>query len=192
MMNSKITIFVLFVLLCLIATSTMQAQVAISPANSSDNTTHAGAVLKLVSNGSQGLLLPTVNLTNASTWGLGGSSTDGMVVYNRGNSIPKGFYVWIESRWRPMQTPVSGSPTVGSITFTPSSSVARNSVFHASVAAQEGVTYTWIVPGSNIKGYSNTNVISLVGLSAGTYTISVTATNAFGSSSPASGTVTIQ
>jgi hypothetical protein len=196
-MNSKMTILAFFVLLLLFGTSTIQAQVTISPAGS-NNDTHAGAVLKLVSNGSQGLLLPTVNLTNASTWGLSGNSAEGMMVYNLSTSTAnrlkgQGIYVWTESSgWLPMQyqLPCSGVPAIGTITYP--QSVSKNVVFSVSVPAIVGTTYTWTTSGVSAKGYSNTNVISLVGLAAGSLVIRVTATNACGSASSSDITVTIQ
>jgi hypothetical protein len=202
-MNSKITIFALFVFLCLIATSTMQAQVTISPAGS-DNTTHNGAVLKLVSNTSpgqgQGLLLPKVTLTSSTVWGLVSGSTpaEGMMVYNLSTSTAnglkgQGIYVWTaNNKWLPMQyqLPCSGAPIIGAITAPQTH--ARNDAFEASVTAIEGATYTWTTSGANAKGYSNTNIISLVGLQAGTLTITVTATNACGTGNTQTTTVTIQ
>jgi hypothetical protein len=53
-----------------------------------------GAVLELESK-DKGLLLPRVELTNATTWTLEGDKPEhGMIVYNVGRNLPVGLYYW--------------------------------------------------------------------------------------------------
>ncbi|MCS7153147.1 MAG: hypothetical protein N2253_03470 [Bacteroidia bacterium] len=70
-------------------------------------TPHPGAKLHIVGNGTEGVILPRVALTAANSWGpLGGSPTDGMLVYNTAtagsgvNLVRPGYYYWQAGRWR--------------------------------------------------------------------------------------------
>lgn len=78
---------------------------------------HAGSRLHVVGNGNQGVILPQVSLSNATTWSpLAGTQTTGMIVYNTSSSgsgsnrVLPGYYFWNGSRWVPMQPwyPVMG------------------------------------------------------------------------------------
>ncbi|WP_128330518.1 hypothetical protein [Apibacter sp. HY039] len=68
---------------------------------------NSGAILDLTST-TKGLLIPRVSLTSTTTWGLDGTATDGMMVYNTNTSISgdnangKNFYVWQGSKWQAM------------------------------------------------------------------------------------------
>lgn len=79
---------------------------------------HAGSRLHVVGNGNQGVILPQVSLSNATTWSpLAGTQTTGMIVYNTSSSgsgsdrVLPGYYFWNGSRWVPMQPwyPVMGN-----------------------------------------------------------------------------------
>lgn len=67
----------------LAVSSTLFAQVKIGD---NPTTINAGSVLELEST-NKGLLMPRVALTNTTTWGLGGTATAGMHVYNSSSSI---------------------------------------------------------------------------------------------------------
>ncbi|GHU59533.1 hypothetical protein FACS189411_16450 [Bacteroidia bacterium] len=186
---------ILFALVSLSALC-VKAQVTIG----TDRSPHPGAVLELESNGNKGLLLPNVTLTKADNWDLGGSEVDGMIVYNESVSTAdglngKGIYVWKNHKWNMThETPCSAAPMLGSITLSPAGSPKINTPFTCSVPQVAGViSYEWILP-AELMGQSNTNVISLVGIKTGTYTVSVKATNACGTGNAEtlSGGVTIQ
>ena len=86
--------------------ASVHAQVLIGSQLSNPNAApHAGAILDLQSNGSQGLLMPQVALTSASAWvPLAGNEIDGMTVFNLSDEIVnglrgKGLYIWLNNRW---------------------------------------------------------------------------------------------
>lgn len=73
---------------------------------------HVGSILEL-SSANQGFLLTRVSLANTTTWGLSGTSIEGMKVYNTNTSIVgtalapklktgKGVYYWSNSKWVPV------------------------------------------------------------------------------------------
>ncbi|GHV52640.1 hypothetical protein FACS1894181_15890 [Bacteroidia bacterium] len=176
---------ILFALVSLSALS-VKAQVTIG----ADRPPHPGAVLELESNGRKGLLLSNVTLTKADNWSLGGSEVDGMMVYNESGSTTdglkgKGIYVWTGHKWNMThETPCSGAPVLSSITLSPASTLAGfvpiNTLFTCSVPQVAGVvSYEWILP-PELKGQSNTNVISLAGIKTGYCEIRVKAINACG------------
>jgi hypothetical protein len=176
---------ILFAIISLI-TFNVKSQVTIG----ADKPPHPGAVLELESNGEKGLLLPNVALTKADDWELEGSEVDGMMVYNESGSTTnglkgKGVYVWKDNKWEMThETPCSGAPALSPITHSPASVPAGfiqvNTLFTCSVLqTADVISYEWILP-PELKGQSNTNVISLVGIKAGTCEVSVKATNACG------------
>jgi len=68
---------------------------------------HPGARLHVTGTGSQGVLLPQVALTSATSWPpVAGTATDGMLVYNTAtagsgvNAVSPGYYYWRQNRWR--------------------------------------------------------------------------------------------
>ncbi|MDR2122424.1 MAG: hypothetical protein LBP34_04780 [Flavobacteriaceae bacterium] len=158
--------------------SNIKAQVTIGE----DREPHPGAVLELVSLSKHGLLLPHVSLTNAGTWQLDGTPVEGMTVYNEAPSTlndlkGKGLYVWVDNKWRvAQQTTCNGTPSIGNIS-TDKTSCMVNEPFQAWVAPSVGATqYVWKITGAvSTAGYSNTNTISLVGMTKGTITITVKA-----------------
>jgi hypothetical protein len=177
-MNSKIMMIISCVCVSSLHTLNLQAQITIGL----ERAPHAGAVLELVSNNTRGLLMPAVTLTSSTVWGLGGSPVEGMVVYNDNASLAgglkgKGLYVWIDGGWH---TPsVASPPNVGAISV--AGALSRNRVFQVSVAAIEGVSYIWETSGTaTVVGSSNTHVISLAPIKAGSLTVKVTAVNAYG------------
>jgi hypothetical protein len=172
------------ILFALLASSIycVQAQVLIG----ANRSPHAGAVLELESNNNQGLLLPKVALTNVTVWGLSGSSVEGMLVFNENETFAngmsgKGVYVWLnDSKWHLKSEIFSAPPTPESITLSRSSTVGKNIIFTASIPTiPSALYYEWDIPGG-ILGFSNLNVISLVGVTAGAYTIRVRAFNSVG------------
>jgi hypothetical protein len=191
-MRKKIQI--LFALLAL-SFYCVQAQVLIG-ANKSP---HEGAVLELESNGNQGLLLPKVSLTDVTIWGLSGSAVEGMLVFNENGIFTnglggKGIYVWLsDGKWHLKNEIFPVPPVPGTIMLTPSSSIKKNTLFTASVPTIPGVLYyEWVIPGG-ILGFSNTNVINLVGITANTnpYVIQVRAINSSGTGGYQIASVTI-
>ncbi|GHU59539.1 hypothetical protein FACS189411_16470 [Bacteroidia bacterium] len=181
----KLFLLILFALISL-SVSSVRSQVTIG----TDRSPHPGAVLELESNGNKGLLLPNVMLANSGSWGLGGSEVDGMMLYNESGSTTnglkgKGIYVWKDQKWNMThETPCSGVPSLSAITISPVSTPAGlmkiNTLFVCSVPqVTDVISYEWTMPAALI-GQSNTNVISLVGIKAGIYTVSVKATNACG------------
>ncbi len=74
---------ILAVLILLISTLTAQAQVKIGNNPTSIN---GGSLLELEST-NKGLLMPRINLTNTTTWGLSGTAVAGMHVYNTNTGI---------------------------------------------------------------------------------------------------------
>ncbi|MDR1877790.1 MAG: hypothetical protein LBQ84_09225 [Flavobacteriaceae bacterium] len=185
-------VFLVSLVLLLFCKVNIKAQVTIGSGRAS----HPGAVLELESQGNQGLLLPVISLTNASNWKLGGTSVEGMVVYNTAADRlkGKGLYIWTGSEWKEThQITCSGVPNVGAITIS-KNNVSKNEVFQAWVAPVTGTTqYIWdLTGGVSAVGYSNTNIISLAGLSAGTVKISVKAINPCGEGATQTATVTIK
>jgi len=68
---------------------------------------HVGARLHVEGGGNQGVLLPQVALTSATSWApVSGTAVDGMVVYNTAtvgsgqNAVVPGYYYWRAGRWR--------------------------------------------------------------------------------------------
>lgn len=61
-------------------------------------TLNPGAILELEST-NRGFLLPRISLTSLSTWGLNGTGTDGMMVYNTNTTTGAGYYVWSGGAW---------------------------------------------------------------------------------------------
>jgi hypothetical protein len=154
---------------------------------------HEGALLELRTNGQTGgLLLPKVELTSATVWApVDGTPTNGMSVYNIHNTTQnelagEGVYVWTNDRWY-----LTASQPCTSLPQLPVLAVkgldAGNKIdafkpFLAYVSNPEpGVSYEWTLP-AGLIGYSNSNVITIVGSSLGTYDITVQATNECGSS----------
>jgi hypothetical protein len=155
-----------------------QAQVLIG----ADREPHPGAILELESNTNHGLLLPKVNLTNIADWGLSGSTVEGMLVFNEAvtftNGNGKGIYIWLnDAKWHLAAGIIN---TLEDIELSPSVTMPKYYIFTAFVPAIVGAqSYKWLIP-TGILGSSNTNVISLVGINAGTYDIEVRAVNSQG------------
>ncbi|GHV26702.1 hypothetical protein FACS1894176_07780 [Bacteroidia bacterium] len=89
-------------LLFFVAVAGMNAQVNIGSGGSPKD----GAVLDLSQSSNSGLILPRVALDNATHYQLGGKTTAdsypagaGTVVYNTGDVLAKGFYVWDGNNW---------------------------------------------------------------------------------------------
>jgi hypothetical protein len=172
-----------------------KAQVTIG----ADRAPHPGAVLELESQSNHGLLLPKISLADASVWGLKGTPVEGMAVYNDNPSVfgslkGKGFYVWAENKWHvAQQWPCTGAPDTGKIS-TGKTNIPANEVFQLWVDPVANASqYIWQTAGSaTVVGYSNTNVISMAGLQAGSVTVSVKAVNICGTGNTQSINLTIQ
>ncbi len=73
------------------------------------STPNTAALLDLTST-SKGILIPRVSLTATNVWGLDGTATDGMMVYNTNTAITgtnqngKNFYVWQGGQWQSINT----------------------------------------------------------------------------------------
>lgn len=148
---------------------------------------HPGAVLELESQTNHGLLLPYISLNDAGTWQLGGEQIEGMAVYNETSSTSnklkgKGFYVWVENKWRIAQQPTcEGTPSVGTVSVS-RTDASVNEIFQAWVnPSAEAAQYIWTITGTaTVVGYSNTNVISLAATKTGNANISVTVVSTCG------------
>jgi hypothetical protein len=107
----KKTFFLMLTLLFLGAASA-KAQVAIGN-SPGELTPHAGAILDVQSAPytvgattypGKGLLLPRVQLTDVNTFGLSGGNQDeavGMIIYQDGDAINKGIYLWTKETGQP-------------------------------------------------------------------------------------------
>ena len=77
----------------------VNAQVAIG----TNEDPHPAAVLDLQSTTTpgKGLLLPKVELSDVSSFGLGGNAAraEGMIVYCPGQNVSAGVYLWTGSKW---------------------------------------------------------------------------------------------
>ncbi|MDR1877791.1 MAG: PKD domain-containing protein, partial [Flavobacteriaceae bacterium] len=167
----------------------MSAQVAFGLMSNS-TPPHAGAALELKPEGGKaGLLMPRLALNSATVWApVGGTPINGMTVYNTNDTTQngltgKGAYVWTDGRWYPLSPiPCTSIPAIpvldanglngGEITtFTPFLLFVTN--------PEPGVEYEWTVP-DGLVGNSKSNVITIVGIKDGTYTIKVKAKNECG------------
>jgi hypothetical protein len=103
-----------FLLLALIVLSAASAKAQVAIGNSpGELTPHAGAILDVQSapytvGGTtyqgKGLLLPRVQLTDVNTFGLTGGDEDeavGMIIYQDGDAIDKGIYLWTKETGLP-------------------------------------------------------------------------------------------
>jgi hypothetical protein len=110
-MKMKKMIF-LMLTLWLLGAASAKAQVVISN-SPGELTPHAGAILDLQSipytvsattYQGKGLLLPKVTLPDVNTFGLSGGNQDeavGMIIYQDGNAISKGIYLWTKESGLP-------------------------------------------------------------------------------------------
>jgi hypothetical protein len=185
-------LYILAFLASAIVCESLQAQVIIGATPTS--TFHEGAILELNTTGSRGgLLMPKVALTSATVWApVDGTAVNGMTVYNTNPAIQngltgKGVYVWTEGRWYPFirpteaEEPCTAPPYLGSILKSGGSSDDLYQPFLAYVELITGTpaTYEWTLP-NGLIGWSESNMITIVGTQAGTYTIRVRATSACG------------
>ncbi|MDR2122423.1 MAG: PKD domain-containing protein [Flavobacteriaceae bacterium] len=170
--------------------------------NSNNNAIHSGAVLELKSEAKRaGLLMPKVALTSATVWApVNGNAVNGMTVHNSNNTTQnglngKGVYTWTDGRWYL----VSSSPPCTSAPKNPilningtTNKVDPYTPFLLYVTNPEaGVSYKWTLP-SGLIGHSNSNVISVVGVKPGKYTVSVQAYNECGNSNSISQMINVE
>ncbi|MDR0866294.1 MAG: hypothetical protein LBO74_15385 [Candidatus Symbiothrix sp.] len=105
---------ILFLMLALIVWSAASTKAQVVIGNSPGALTpHAGAFLDLQSAPytveettyqGKGLLLPRVQLTDENTFGLSGGNQDeavGMIIYQDGDAIGKGIYLWTKETGQP-------------------------------------------------------------------------------------------
>jgi hypothetical protein len=84
-----------YIMLLLIIAQTIYAQVAIGKA-----TVSSSAVLDVASTTNKGVLLPRVDIVDIlSNTSPVNNPAEGLVVYNKGNSISPGIYIWKNNRW---------------------------------------------------------------------------------------------
>ncbi|GEJ45594.1 MULTISPECIES: hypothetical protein [unclassified Chryseobacterium] len=84
-----------YILLLLIIVQITYAQVAIGK-----STVNSSAVLDVASTTNKGVLLPRVDIVDIlSNTSPVNNPAEGLVVYNKGNSISPGLYIWKNSRW---------------------------------------------------------------------------------------------
>lgn len=84
-----------YILLLLIIAQTIYAQIAIGK-----STVSSSAVLDVASTTGKGVLLPRVDIIDVlSSTSPVSSPTEGLVVYNKGNSISPGVYIWKNNMW---------------------------------------------------------------------------------------------
>jgi len=124
------------------------AQVRIGP----DNTVavNTAAMLEVASSATtlKGFLSPLVSLTSAYTWGLLGTSSDGMMVYNTNASLISGagagYYLYYNSRWNKIFDNTTSLPralVTSSISEGPFTANANTAITHnATDASNNGVT----------------------------------------------------
>ncbi len=97
---------------CLIMSITSHSQVGINTEKP-----HLASVLDIVSD-NRGILIPRVSLTS-STMHLVGDNTitqpEGLLVYNVGKTLSKGFYYWKEDRWMAVEESSSSEPEIESL-----------------------------------------------------------------------------
>jgi hypothetical protein len=104
----------IFLGLALIVLSAASAKAQVAIGNSpGELTPHAGAILDVQSApytvgetpyAGKGLLLPKVQLTDVNTFGLTGGDEDeavGMIIYQDGDAIDKGIYLWTKETGEP-------------------------------------------------------------------------------------------
>ncbi|MBP1165713.1 MULTISPECIES: hypothetical protein [unclassified Chryseobacterium] len=84
-----------YMLLLLIIAQTIYAQVAIGKSS-----VNSSAVLEVSQSTNKGVLLPRVDIVDIlSNTSPVNNPAEGLVVYNKGNSISPGLYIWKNSRW---------------------------------------------------------------------------------------------
>ncbi|PIF44408.1 hypothetical protein CLU96_1374 [Chryseobacterium sp. 52] len=85
----------IYILLFLSIAHIIYAQVAIGKTS-----VNASAVLEVSESTNKGVLLPRVDIVDVlSSTSPVNSPTDGLLVYNKGNSISPGLYIWRNNRW---------------------------------------------------------------------------------------------
>jgi hypothetical protein len=181
-------IFFLMLTFIVLSAASVNAQVTIG----STDDPHSGAILDLQST-TQGLKLPTVSITNLTTFGLpleGASiaaGAKGMVVYNTNAATGIGLLVWSGYRWNSIIPCLKAPGAPGTITFS-AFSVNPGATFTVSFPAVAGaISYSWTLPAGLSAPSLTTTVptIKITGKDAGTYDgsdIKVVAVNTCGSS----------
>jgi hypothetical protein len=100
----KKTVF-LWLILIVLGTAGVKAQVAIGSRSIDPLTPHPGAILDLQSTAEEpkGLLLPWVEMSDINTFGWSGNQDDaaGMIIYQKGDQVTKGIYLWIKETGQP-------------------------------------------------------------------------------------------
>lgn len=159
---------------------------------------NASSILEINST-NKGVLLPSVNLTsNTMDLDANGSTTQpvGLLVYNSGSTLTKGYYFWNGSEWRILSNDVGVSPQVSSI------NCANAELNPSKYTANTAYTGVLTIPytGGNGGTYPEGNTVTSNGLTFKlqpdklvngngflTFNVSGTPTN----SSPSASTITI-
>ncbi|TDS56862.1 hypothetical protein [Myroides indicus] len=111
----------------------------------------------------KGILIPRVSLTSSTMdiqGGDGSSQPTGLMVYNNGTTLPKGYYFWNGSTWMSIDSTNSIAPQVNSITC--SSAVLSPSAWKAGVPYEGNLKISY--SGGNGGAYSEGNPITINGL----------------------------
>lgn len=94
---------------------------------SNPGTLHPGAILELESS-NRGFLLPRISIANLSTWGLNGTATDGMMVFNTNATTGTGYYVWSGSAWTRIFTGTLNTATTNVLDYNTTSRILTSTV----------------------------------------------------------------
>jgi hypothetical protein len=137
-MKKQLLLFPALFIACILLTNQGNAQQKIGD---NPTTINAGSVLELEST-NKGLLMPRVTLTTTTTWGLAGTATAGMTVYNTAAGITStntsypangiGEYFWDGTGWVSKK---AGAQAIN-----------NGLLDQISVSAQDGSTVQFIIP----------------------------------------------
>jgi hypothetical protein len=141
-------LFIMFILV--VGNSYAQTKIGDNP-----TTVNSGSLLELESS-TKGLLLPRIALSAVKTWGLEGTPTNGMFIYNTSTTVlPKGIYYWNadSAKWiRPLNSSeltvkatVKMSTATNLSANTASYYLDNSSTYGGSI--NNGYTYIFTVPG---------------------------------------------
>ena len=162
----KVLFLMLFLLV--LGTASVSAQVRIG----SDEEPNEAAVLDLnvddaTDDGTKGLALPRVSLTDATIALPGTPTVNGMLVYNTNTSTSNGLrgigiYYWDDTRWVRVQTMGLRSAVVTCTSCASAALQVSNLVLYSSFPAlgYTSESLCWAVPSSNVGSYHMVNSIA--------------------------------
>ncbi|GHV20773.1 hypothetical protein FACS189428_0210 [Clostridia bacterium] len=176
---------ILMLTLLIWGSASMNSQVLIgSQLEGADNPT-PGSILDLQSDGSLGLLMPSVTLEKATQWApVTGSAVEGMTVFNNSNSVAdgltgKGIYVWANNEWSRMGA--SATPCVAIVATSPKTvftgAIGSGQTLEVSLTGGTApFNYNWTKDGTLLQTKSNVSEFedSYLATEYGTYTCKIT------------------